>query len=69
VSRDWSGGRSTCAGARVPDALSGERFRLEVLELGLVDGAAVEQRLGAPDLARRAAVGGDLADVAVEVGL
>ena len=46
-----------------------ERFRLELLELGLVDGAAVEQLLGALDLARRAAVCGDGADVLVEVGL
>jgi hypothetical protein len=46
-----------------------QRLGLQLLELRLGDRAAVEQRLGALDLARRAAVGGDGADVLVEVGL
>src|ERR1044071_1926481 len=46
-----------------------ERFCLEALELRLVDGSALEQLLGALDLAGRATVCGDRADVLIEVRL
>src|SRR3954454_17678349 len=45
---------------------SGQRAPLELLELGLVDRAGVQQLLGAGDLGRRAVGRGHVADVVVE---